>query len=65
MKRYYYTADTIDRDRRFNFERRRFSYAGFIPERRSGEDRRDAVSLSHHSAASPVRSIKEEWVCCR
>lgn len=28
------------KDRRFISDRRRFSYAGFIPERRSGKDRR-------------------------
>lgn len=28
-------------ERRLRFERRQFSYSEFIPERRSGEDRRD------------------------
>jgi hypothetical protein len=28
-------------ERRLRFERRQFSYSVFIPERRSGEDRRD------------------------
>lgn len=65
MKRCYSPASTNHGDRRFAFERRRFSYADFIPERRSGKDRRDAISLFHHSDPSPTRTIKEKWIDCQ
>jgi hypothetical protein len=59
MKRHYRLAKAIQGDHRIAFERRRFSYADFIPERRSGRDRRDTVSLVHpsdHSVALPDRN---------
>jgi len=65
MKRCYRSVYTIQGERRIAFEQRRFSYAGFIPERRSGKDRRAAVSLAHISDLSPVRSINEKWLACR
>ena len=34
------TADNINRDRRSGIERRQFSYNGYIPERRSGKEKR-------------------------
>lgn len=34
------TADNINRDRRSGIERRQFSYSGYIPERRSGKEKR-------------------------
>jgi hypothetical protein len=52
MNRHYRLAKSIQGEHRIAFERRRFSYTGFIPERRSGEDRRDDVSLVHTSAPS-------------
>ena len=36
-----YTNKKVTFDRRLRFERRQFSYSDIIPERRSGEDRRD------------------------
>jgi hypothetical protein len=65
MKRCYRAGYAIQEERRVAFEQRRFSYADFIPERRSGKDRRDAVSLAHISDLSPVRSINEKWLACR
>jgi hypothetical protein len=46
-------------------EQRRFSYADFIPERRSGKNRRDAASLFHPSDPVPVRTITDQLVSCR
>ena len=44
MRDVYLTYDLGDNGgRRIGIERRRFSYAGHIPERRCGEDRRSAV----------------------
>jgi hypothetical protein len=62
MKRCYSLMQTSHGDRRFDIERRRFSYADFIPERRSGKDRRDAVSLFHPSDPIPVGMVKAKWV---
>ena len=37
-------ADVLDNGgRRFNIERRKFSYTNYFPERRTGEDRRSGV----------------------
>jgi hypothetical protein len=58
MKRDYRAANTIVRERRTAIEQRRFSYAVFIPERRSGERRRKAGSRARFSDPSPVRSIR-------
>ncbi|WP_372682562.1 hypothetical protein [Desulfosarcina sp.] len=44
MKRKSRLANAIRGEHRIGFEQRRFTYAGFIPERRSGKDRRDAVA---------------------
>lgn len=65
MKRCYRADYAFQGERRIAIEQRRFSYADFIPERRSGKDRRDAVSLAHISDPSPVRSINEKWLTCR
>jgi hypothetical protein len=38
----YHTQETSDeKERRLRYERRQYSYADHIPERRSGQDRRD------------------------
>jgi hypothetical protein len=65
MKRDYRDENTLQGERRIAFEQRRFSYAGFIPERRSGKCRRNSVSLVHSSNPSPVRSINDKWIVCR
>jgi hypothetical protein len=57
MKRDYRAANAIDGERRIAIEQRRFSYAVFIPERRSGRSRRKAGSRTRFSNPSPVRSI--------
>jgi hypothetical protein len=56
MQRHYRLAKAFQGEHRIDFERRRFSYADFIPERRSGKDRRDAASLAHTSDSSAVLS---------
>ena len=38
--RYAHVKKEVVKERRLSFERRQFSYSEFIPERRSGEDRR-------------------------
>jgi hypothetical protein len=65
MKKYNRVANAIHGEHRIAFERRRFSYADFIPERRSGEDRRDAVARVRSSGSSPVRSVNEKWLSGR
>lgn len=60
MKRDYLAASPIQGERRIAFEQRRFSYADFIPERRSGKSRRNAVPLVHSSNPSLVRSINDK-----
>jgi hypothetical protein len=57
MKRCYKPSFAVREDRRLAIERRRFSYADFIPERRSGKNRRDTDSLFHPSDPFPVRTI--------
>jgi hypothetical protein len=42
--RYAHLKKEVIEERRLRFERRQFSYSEFIPERRSGEDRRDDSS---------------------
>jgi hypothetical protein len=53
------------KDRRFTFERRRFSYDNFIPERRHGKDRRDTIALFCHDVHSSTRITKEKSVDCQ
>jgi hypothetical protein len=65
MKRCYNSTCTVHEDRRLGVEQRRFSYADFIPERRSGKNRRDAASLFHPSDPVPVRTITDQLVSCR
>ena len=52
-------------DRRFFSERRQFSYAGFIPERRSGKDRRGTPPLFHHGELFPEQPMIEKRSHCR
>ncbi len=56
MKRNARLAKAIQGEHRILFEQRRFSYAGFIPERRSGKDRRVAVTLVYSSDPPAVVS---------
>lgn len=65
MKRCYNPPCTVHEDRRLGIEQRRFSYADFIPERRSGKNRRDAASLFHPRDPFPVRIINDQLVSCR
>ena len=54
MKRNARLAKAVQGELRIAFEQRRFSYADFIPERRSGKDRRDAVALVRSGDPSAV-----------
>lgn len=65
MKKCHTPACTNRGDRRFSFERRRFSYAGFIPERRTGKDRRGIIALFQHSDSSALQTINEKWIDCQ
>jgi hypothetical protein len=65
MMKYYRVAEAAHGEHRIAFERRRFSYTGFIPERRSGKDRREAVSMVRSAGSFPVRSINEKWLSGR
>ena len=57
MKRDSRAENAIDGERRIAIEQRRFSYADFIPERRSGKCRRKAGSRIRFSNPFPDRSI--------
>ena len=48
-------------DRRMTIERRRFSYAGCIPERRSGIDRRYVGSAAYHEGTMIGRPARIKW----
>ena len=50
-------------DRRIAVERRQFSYADCIPERRSGLDRRGLFSVAHRDVAIAGRVIEANRVC--
>lgn len=58
-------ASTDPKDRRFVSERRRFSYAGFIPERRSGKDRRATAPQVYGREPFATQIVYERWVDCR
>lgn len=51
-------------DRRMTIERRQFSYADCIPERRSGIDRRGLCPASYHDGAALGQSINPKWEYC-
>lgn len=61
MKPRHLHSRTDNLDRRFISERRRFSYAGFIPERRSGKDRRQASSFLYRNEPCPATVGNEKW----
>jgi hypothetical protein len=46
-------------DRRIEFERRKFSYSAYIPERRSGRKRRNGTEASKSSDAPADLGIDE------
>jgi len=54
MKRKFRHANASRGEHRIGFEQRRFTYAGFIPERRSGKDRRDAAASVRTGGPSAV-----------
>jgi hypothetical protein len=52
-------------ERRIKFERRQFSYADCIPERRSGIDRRRLRLTVHQGGTITGQSIKTKRSYCR
>ena len=48
-------------DRRMSIERRKFTYANCIPERRSGVDRRDLGSASYHGDSMIGATNRIKW----
>ncbi|WP_419658999.1 hypothetical protein [Desulfosarcina variabilis] len=52
-------------DRRMTIERRKFTYANCIPERRSGVDRRCLGSATYHSGAMIGTTDRVKWGYCQ
>ena len=66
LKNDYGLLGAVQQERRFAIDRRQFSYADYIPERRSGKDRRGSALPFRSHASSPFCSTPEEkWACWR
>jgi hypothetical protein len=60
-----YSFSDAVRDRRMAIERRKFTYANCIPERRSGEDRRCIGSAAYHGCTTTGDTGEIKWECCQ
>jgi len=64
IEKWRHFAGTEPKDRRFISERRRFSYAGFIPERRAGKDRRATAPQVYDREPFATQIVNEKWADC-